>query len=148
MTTTHHDPVKLLTKWAERELAKTHARGIPLPEIAYRWGVNPIGGFQVLSEGVCLERATRPHEHDLVDEFGYCLRSLDELDQALIIIGQFGDEDEWRKMLDSQRLSPRRSRLRLRLAWLRLLGNWIKREREWLRTSSSRGGTQSGACCG
>jgi hypothetical protein len=123
--------VRLLERWAERENVRTNGRALIIPETKYRWAVNPIGGFYIVAEGVCWERSTATHTHDLVDEFGHCFRSLSNFDQGIIIVGHFGDKAEWEELVKSSNLSSGKSRHLLKLAWLRLLKNWIRREREW-----------------
>jgi hypothetical protein len=129
------NPVRLLERWAERENIRLNGRALIIPQTTFRWALNPIGGFEIVGEGICSERSTAPHQHDLVDEFGHCLRSLETEEQALIIVGHFGDMREWNDLRVYLSLSPRRSSMKLKLAWLRLLRNWSRREREWYRTA-------------
>jgi hypothetical protein len=128
------NPLRLLERWAERENIRLNGRALIIPQITYRWALNPIGGFEIVGEGICSERSTAIRKHDKVDEFGHCIRSLDTDAQALIIVGHFGGKREWDDLRASLSLSPRSSRLKLKLAWLRLLNDWSRREREWAKS--------------
>ena len=121
---------RLLEKWAEREVVRVNGRGLRLPEFRYKWGFNRIGGLAIIAKGYCTERCTQPHEHDDVDEFGWAVKSLTPDEQALVIVGHFGDREEWLDLLKTMNLSTRQARVNLRCACEKLLKDWDRRKRE------------------
>jgi hypothetical protein len=64
---------------------------------------------------------TGRRDYSDVEEFGAALRTLDETDQGLIIVGEFGGREGWKDYLVQIGLSPRRANARLRKAWLALV---------------------------
>ena len=125
------NPNTLLTRWLERESIRIHGRAMRLPDLSFRWEKNPLGHFVVVAGGYCTERRTTPREHDLVDEFGYAVRSLPELDQALIITRRIGSTAEWETLGMTMGLTPRTMTRRWRRSWMTLLREWVRRMQGW-----------------
>ena len=56
---------RILSRWAEWREIRLSGRGLRLPEEKYRWGINPIGGFEPRHHAVAIggdypKRLARP----------------------------------------------------------------------------------------
>ncbi len=119
--------LKLLERWAEREIIRCNGRALIIPELTYRWHCDKLGRFHRISEGVCWEKMTARRESSELDDFGVAFRSLAEIEQALIIVDHLGDKTEWEEAIAYFGISSRKSATLLRTAWVKLTWACIKR---------------------
>lgn len=122
----------LLHRWAESESIRSAGRGLRIPDAGYVWikdklgryhcgSFDRYGRFLPLQASFVLIPGTGRRDYSDADEFGAALRTLDETDQGLIIVGEFGGKQGWRDYLVQIKLSPRRANARLWKAWLALM---------------------------
>lgn len=120
--------LRLLENWVEREIIRTLGRALIIPEVTHRWGRNKIGGFEILSSGICWEKCTAPRANCRLDDFGVAFRELDEIEQGLIITDHLGDGVEWGELIRFYGISNKNAERLLRIGWSRLTLLCILRE--------------------
>lgn len=81
-------------------------------------GDDAFKNFIPLQASFVLIPGTTKREDTDAEEFGVVLRTLDEIDQGLVIMAEFGGEKGWKDYLVEIKLAPRRANLRLKQAWL------------------------------
>ena len=112
---------RILSRWAEWREIRLSGRGLRLPEEKYRWGINPIGGFEVLAIGACWERSTKPPpDFSDLEDFGLAFNTLSERDQTIVLVARFGGKSEWETTVKLLNISKDNLEIELRIAMLRL----------------------------
>jgi hypothetical protein len=80
----------MLDLWIERR-SGLYAKGF-WPELRYVIALTPTTWKQrYFAEGVCMERSTSPPHHDRIDELGFAVSELPNLDRDILILSRMGD---------------------------------------------------------
>lgn len=129
--------IALLEAWAEREMIRTHGRGLRIPDAGFVWlrgktgwhrgSYDAHGRFVPLQPSFVLIPGTGRKENIRLEEFGVAFRTLEILEQGLIVVGHFGRNDEWRGYREASGLANRHAERRLRQAWGKLILQCKKR---------------------